>query len=180
MAQSNCRRKSQSAPDFIQDTVTYKGGVINKFDFNMEPLASDITLLNSGVFDDYIVKNQSIIDSIGSKRNYYKLFYYSKVFEKEELVAVLGFYDYYYDVVLLSIDNGTLIDWALIASIEGDAEDFDEVSSKITSDSTIDVSHVVGRRDFSKPDSLIIRSKIDERIFIKRDGSFDSIILRED
>lgn len=105
---------------------------IKYFDFNQLPLSKDIDNISNNNTEIYNV-NKKLRKSILEQENYYKLINYSYVISNKDYRAftVFGNYDYYTNLLLVitRIDDETLIDYKIIASITGDADDLTEIST---------------------------------------------------
>ena len=112
---------------------------LRTFDFNQLPL-SKISINDNLKFSiEDNLKNEVL-----KKDYYYNLINYSNVIENKEIKAftVLGGYDYYTNVVLLTtnIERDSLISYKIIASIMGDADDMTEISTSFLDSITFKVT----------------------------------------
>jgi len=113
---------------------------LKTFDFNQLPLSK--TSINDNLkfrIEDNL-KNEVL-----KKDYYYNLINYSNLIENKEFKAftVLGSYDYYTNVVLLTtnIERDSLIDYKIIASVMGDADDITEISTIFLDSITFEVTN---------------------------------------
>lgn len=106
-----------------------KGG-LKTFDFNQLPLSKDIDDISNNDTDEYNVSEQ-LRKEILKKENYYKLVNYSEINNAKNYKAftVFGNYDYYTNILLVTSKSDSLIDYEVIASIIGDADDMTEIST---------------------------------------------------
>src|SRR5690606_11502504 len=102
------------------------------FDFNQLPLSKDIDDISNNDTEKYNV-NQKLRKDILEQENYYKLVNYSNILDNKKfrVFTVFGNYDYYTNLLLVitKSDDDTLIDYKIIASIMGDADDMTEIST---------------------------------------------------
>ena len=175
----HCQPKLQSNLDRpSDDIITYRRETISKYNFHEEPLKSDINSVTTPTFQGCRVMDSSIVDPIMKSNNYYGLFYYSRPpCEGHTLVTVLGYYDLYYHLFLISLDDEKLLDWILIASISGDAGDFNYITAEFKTLNELETIQTKGRRTFTKPDSTIIELKVNSLIRIDEDGKFKKSII---
>mgnify|MGYP003661529796 CR=1 FL=1 len=105
---------------------------LKTFDFNQLPLSKDIDDISNNDTEKYNV-NQKLRKDILEQENYYKLVNYSNILDNKKfrVFTVFGNYDYYTNLLLVitKIDDDTLIDYKIIASIMGDADDMTEIST---------------------------------------------------
>lgn len=123
--------------------VYYKSEKIDFFDFNRLPLSKDIDEISNNETEKYNVNN-TLRKSILEKENYYKLVNYSIVSENEEfkMFTVFGNYDYFTNILLVTtnIKSDSLIDYIVIASIMGDADNTTEVNSKFLNSNSVEIN----------------------------------------
>ena len=128
----------------VQDEtgIYYKSDKINLFNFNELPLSKDIDDISNNDTERYNV-NSELRKSILEKENYYKLVYYNSLIENEEfkVFTVFGNYDYYTNILLVAtnIERDSLIDYKVVASIMGDADNTIEISSKFLNADSIEI-----------------------------------------
>lgn len=105
---------------------------LKTFDFNQLPLSKDIDDISNNDTEKYNVK-EKLRKDILEQENYYKLVNYSNILDNKKfrVFTVFGNYDYYTNLLLVTtkIDDDTLIDYKIIASIMGDADDMTEIST---------------------------------------------------
>lgn len=121
----------------------YNDKNLTVFDFNQLPLSKDIDDISNNDTEIYNI-NKKLRKAILEKENYYKLVRYSNILQNKEFRAftVFGNYDYYTNLLLVTtkIDNNTLIDYKIIASIVGDADEMTEISTSFLDSITFKVS----------------------------------------
>ncbi|WP_340067326.1 hypothetical protein [Ascidiimonas aurantiaca] len=128
----------------VQDEtgIYYKSDKIDLFNFNEFPLSKDIDDISNNDTERYNV-NSELRKSILEKENYYKLVYYNSLIENEEfkVFTVFGNYDYYTNILLVvtNIERDSLIDYKVVASIMGDADNTIEISSKFLNADSIEI-----------------------------------------
>ena len=157
------------------DRETYRKEVLSYFDFEQEPLKSDVKLLNEPQFEKFKVTDNDLKLSLGSDKHYYKFFYYSRVdtMAGRSLVTMLAYYETYYDLLLVAFDGEDVADKVVIASFAGDTEDFDNIHSQTTGAAEWSLVHVTGKRFFEN-DSTAIHSRIQSKVEINDDGFFET------
>ncbi|WP_144439088.1 hypothetical protein [Lutibacter profundi] len=113
---------------------------LKTFDFNQLPLSK--TSINDNLkfrIEDNL-KNEVL-----KKDYYYNLINYSNLIENKEfkVFTVLGGYDYYTNVILLTtnIERDSLIDYKIIASVMGDADNITEISTIFLDSITFEVTN---------------------------------------
>ena len=101
---------------------------LKKYNFNEFPLSK--LSINDNL--KYVI-NSNLKEKILKTNFYYNLIYYNEVLKTNNFTAftIVGSYDYRKDVLLImtSNKNDSLIDYKIIASIIGDADDMTEISS---------------------------------------------------
>ncbi|MET1260648.1 hypothetical protein ABV409_14975 [Flagellimonas sp. DF-77] len=106
--------------------------IIRVFDFEAEPLVSDLKNLSNESLENYRI-DERISHLILKKDNYYKLIAYSQVYSNDvyDLITVFGNYDYYSNIILVSINKqkDSIVDFRIIASNLGDADFKTEIRS---------------------------------------------------
>lgn len=121
----------------------YKTVKIDFFDFNQFPLSKDTDEISNKNTDKYTL-DRMIKETILEKENYYKLINYSKVNSNEKFIlfTVFGNYDYYTNILLISknIETDSLIDYEIIASMMGDADNTTEISSRFLNSNTVEIT----------------------------------------
>lgn len=152
----------------------YNNEGCNYFDFHALPLSNEVHDIPNNETSNYNI-DSSIAELLRSKENYYKLINYCLISDNEtyKTIAVFGNYDYYTNILLLTINkNGVLIDYKIIASLMGDADSFIEIKSKILSSDTIELTREFKEIDEDGKYNLIKSSK--EFFTIDSNGSIIS------
>ncbi len=120
----------------------YNKGVVKSFNFDNKPLLKDIDEISNNNTEEFNV-NIKLEKSLLEKENYYKLINYNNITENRnfKVFTVFGNYDYYTNIllVILNVNDDSLIDYKTIASIMGDADNTIEVSSSFLDSTTIEI-----------------------------------------
>lgn len=121
----------------------YNDKSLTVFDFNQLPLSKDIDDIPNNDTEKYNV-NEKLRKDILEKENYYKLVNYSNIIDNKRfrVFTIFGNYDYYTNLLLVTtkIDDNTLIDYEIIASVMGDADDTTEISTNFLDSITFKVT----------------------------------------
>ena len=174
----HCNLKLSKSENFGESVAPCNQDTLLTFDFRKEPLQSDIKLIATGALDSCIVTNESVLGTIMKERSYDKLYYNNRIETGNPYVfTLLGSYDDYHDLLLVSIDDNKLADWAIIASLGGDAEHIVEITSKFTKGNQLDIVQINGKQVSSKPDSIYVSRRVNLRLRIDEFGLFNRTVL---
>lgn len=145
------------------------------FDIERQPIAGDIDLIGDGALDRYAMTQQKILKQITSERNYYRLFYYSK-FQNDSVnnFLLLGYYDYYYDLILVSMKGDSLNDYEIIASHDGDGDYFTRKSSILLNKNIFRITTLKGQyksfsADIVNADTIVSFLRVNKSGELRRD-----------
>src|SRR5688572_30552148 len=103
LSMSGCQPGAQN--DTVHaDRETYRKEVLSSYDFEQEPMKSDAQVLRESDVHALKVTDTDLHLALGRDKHYYKFFYYSRVdtIGGYPLMTMLGFYDIYYDLLLVS------------------------------------------------------------------------------
>src|SRR5690606_3122815 len=143
----------------ISKTFYYNNDMLKIFDFNQMPLSKDIDQMSNNDTEKFNL-NSELRESILKKENYYKLINYCSISKNDrfELFTVFGNYDYYSNILLVScnIDRDSIIDYKIIASIMGDAEDMVQISTKFLD--SINFEIITSKKRLNKNNSFELLS----------------------
>ncbi len=164
----SCSTLNRNQIDEVQFFRNYEG---KEFNLKVEPFKSDIEEITNGPIRNFIVKSNAIKQHFTQKRNYYELFYYSSINKDKTLYVLLGYYDFYYDLILVSEQNESIIDDVIIASIVEDGDNFESISTKITSDYHFQIKKRLGSYSPSS-DSIRFSNEYVSNIHVNKRGKF--------
>jgi hypothetical protein len=161
---------------------------LENYDFEKDPLKATIEAISTKALDGCQVRDTFLLSQVKKHRNYYKLYYYVK--EKRigaNSMILLGFYDYYYDLLLVTFGGQIDVVYRRIASLSGDGGSFVTVTSNWIDESRLGVVEIKGTRGYGVPDTIRIFEKkkstlvfrngrIEERLTYRMQGDSTYIV----
>ena len=150
-----------------------KGG-LKTFDFNKLPLSKDIDDISNNDTDEYNVSEQ-LRKEILKEENYYKLVNYSEINNAKNYKAftIFGNYDYYTNILLVTSKSDSLVDYEVIASIIGDADDMTEISTIFLDSTSFEVT--THKKRLTKSDEFKTLTVDSKRFKIRSNGKIDQM-----
>jgi len=156
-----------------KENIFYKNNTnLKTFDFNQLPLSKDIDDISNNNTDRYSV-SERLRREILKKENYYKLVNYSKIKDTKnyKAITVFGNYDYYTNIFLITSKFDSLIDYKVIASIIGDADNMTEINTSFLDSTSFKV--ITRKKCLTKNEGFKTVS-VDSRVFkITHSGQID-------